>query len=107
MTNYKPFIIAEIGCTHIGNLERAKSLARLAKLAGADMLKTQKRNPRESVPEIWWDKPHPNERFSYGKTYLEHRENVELSIEQHAELKAYCDEIDIEYSTSVHSRHRR
>ena len=96
-----PIVIAEIGGVHIGNLERAKMLARLAKLANANILKTQKRNPYESVPKELWDKPHPNPYVSYGKTYLEHRINLELSIGQHAELKKYCEEIDIEYSTSI------
>lgn len=94
-------VIAEIGCSHIGSLKRAKKLAKLAKICGADVLKTQKRNPKESTKKELWDKPHPNQMYSYGKTYLEHRENVELSIEEHKELKEYCKEIDIEYSTSV------
>jgi len=94
-------IIAEIGCSHIGNLERAKHLAVLAKLAGADYFKTQKRNPYESIKKELWDKPHPNQIFSYGKTYLEHRINIELSIEEHAELKQCCENINIEYATSV------
>ena len=94
-------VIAEIGGTHIGSLERAKRLAHLAKLAGADVLKTQKRNPKESVKKELWDKPHPNEVFSYGKTYLEHRINLELSIDEHKKLKEYCESIDIIYSTSV------
>ena len=94
-------VIAEIGCTHIGQLERAKNLAKLAKICGADVLKTQKRNPKESTKKELWDKPHPNEMYAYGKTYLEHRENVELPIEDHYELKKYCEEIGIEYSTSV------
>lgn len=93
--------IAEIGGTHIGNLKRAKELAKLAKLSGADVLKTQKRNPKESVKKELWDKPHPNQMFSYGDTYLEHRENIELSIKDHCKLKKYCESIDIEYSTSV------
>lgn len=94
-------VIAEIGGTHIGSLNRATELARLAKICGADILKTQKRNPYESVKKELWDKPHPNQLFSYGKTYLEHRLNLELSIEQHKELKEYCESIGIEYSTSV------
>ena len=94
-------IIAEIGGTHIGSLERAKNLAKLAKIAGAHIVKTQKRNPKESVKKELWDQPHPNQIYSYGKTYLEHRQNLELSIEEHAELKVYCESIDIEYSTSV------
>ena len=97
--NFK--VIAEIGCTHIGSLKRAKMLSKLAKLCGADVLKTQKRNPKESTNKDLWDKPHPNEMYSYGKTYLEHRENVELHIEDHYKLKKYCEEIEIEYSTSV------
>ena len=40
-------VIAEIGGTHIGSLDRAKKLAKLAKICGANVLKTQKRNPRE------------------------------------------------------------
>lgn len=48
------------------------------------------------------NKPHPNQRFSYGKTYLEHRQNVELSIEEHEELMEYCEhDLDILYGTSI------
>jgi len=94
-------VIAEIGCTHIGSLDRAKELAKLAKLSGADILKTQKRNPEESTPKEWWNKPHPNSMFSYGETYLDHRKNVELDADQHASLKEYCEDIGLEYSSSV------
>lgn len=94
-------VIAEMGCCHIGKLDRAKELARLAKICGADVIKTQKRNPKESTKKELWDKPHPNEMYAYGKTYLEHRENVELPIEDHYKLKEYCDEIGITYSTSI------
>lgn len=96
-----PNVIAEIGCSHLGSLERAKELCKLAKICGADYIKTQKRNPEESTPPHMRDKPHPNTAFAYGKTYLEHRQNLELSIVQHAELKAYCEDIGIGYSTSV------
>jgi sialic acid synthase len=94
-------IIAEIGCTHIGSLNRAKKLAKLAKQSGADVLKTQKRNPEESTKKELWTQPHPNTLYSYGDTYLDHRKNVELNIEEHKQLKQYCENIDIEYSTSV------
>jgi sialic acid synthase len=94
-------IIAEIGGTHIGKVNRAKNLIKLAKEAGADVVKLQKRNPYESVAREWWDKPHPNKTFSYGDTYLEHRLNLELSQDQHATLKKYCEKIGIIYSTSV------
>lgn len=95
------YVIAEIGCSHIGKLDRAKELIQLARLAGANCAKFQKRNPKESVKPELWNQPHPNQMFAYGKTYLEHRQNLELSIEQHAELKRYCESIGIDYSTSV------
>jgi len=94
-------VIAEIGGTHIGSLKRAKELSRLAKLSGAHVVKTQKRCPKESVKKELWNKPHPNQMYAYGDTYLKHRENLELSIKQHKELKEYCESIDIVYSTSV------
>jgi sialic acid synthase len=96
-----PTLIAEIGATHTGSMDRAKELIKLAVLSGADVVKFQKRNPIESVPKEWWDKPHPNQRFSYGDTYLDHRINLELSIEQHADLKKFCEQFGVEYSTSV------
>ena len=94
-------IIAEIGCTHIGDLKRAKNLTKLAAEAGSNIVKFQKRNPIESVPKRLHNKPHPNEMFSYGKTYLEHRINLELNKEEHQELKIYCDGLGVTYATSV------
>ena len=82
-------------------MERAKKLARLAALCGADYVKLQKRNPIDSVPKHLHDQPHPNQAFSYGDTYLKHRMALELSIEDHAELKQYCESIEIGYASSV------
>lgn len=97
----RPLVVAEIGAVHLGSLQRAKDLARLARLCEADYIKTQKRNPEESTPPHLWNQPHPNAIFAHGKTYLEHRKNLELSIEQHQEFKAYCDQIGIKYASSV------
>lgn len=94
-------VIAEIGAVHIGSVERAKDLIRLAILCGADYVKFQKRNPIESVPKNLQNEPHPNVRFSYGDTYLEHRIALELSIDEHKELQEYCKSHKIGYSCSV------
>lgn len=94
-------IVSEIGCVHLGSLERAKELCNLSKICGADFVKTQKRNPDESTPEDMKHKPHPNAIFSYGNTYLQHRQNLELDIEDHVELEKYCNNIGIGYTTSV------
>ncbi|MHA2279381.1 MAG: N-acetylneuraminate synthase family protein [Promethearchaeota archaeon] len=82
-------------------MDRAKELVQLARLSGADYVKFQKRNPDESVPEGMKDEPHPNARFAYGDTYLEHRLALELNIEQHRELKTHCEGIGIDYASSV------
>lgn len=94
-------IIAEIGCNHKGDIEIAKKLVKSAKICGADVAKFQKRNPKELLSREEYNAPHPNPINSYGKTYGEHREFLEFNIEQHKELKKYCEEIGIVYSTSV------
>lgn len=95
-------VIAEIGCNHKGDKEIAKELIRIAKIfCNVDVVKFQKRNNKELLTEEQYNAPHPNPIHSYGATYGEHREFLELSIEQHAELKKYCEDLDLTYSSSV------
>jgi sialic acid synthase len=97
----KPKVIAEIGCNHMGSIEIAKDLIRLAKESNADVAKFQTRDNRLLLTEEQYNTPHPNPVNSYGKTYGEHREFLELSLDQIIELKNYCESIGIIYSTSV------
>lgn len=97
--NFK--VIAEIGCNHKGELQVAKKLIDEAKKCGADVAKFQKRNNKELLTEEQYNTPHPNAINSYGDTYGEHREFLEFNLEQHRELKDYCESIGITYSTSV------
>ncbi|MGV3589347.1 MAG: N-acetylneuraminate synthase family protein [Adhaeribacter sp.] len=100
--NYKsPKVIAEIGCNHMGNMEIAKELIHIAKSAGANYAKFQKRNNIELLTEEQYNAPHPNPANSYGDTYGAHREFLEFNVEQHRELQAYCQQLGIGYSTSV------
>ncbi len=102
VTNYeKPKVIAEIGCNHMGDLEIAKDLIRLAKDCGADYAKFQKRNSKELLTEEQYNMPHPVSYNSYGSTYGEHREYLEFNADQHVELKEYAASLKIGYSTSV------
>merc|ERR1711953_1103133 len=96
-----PFVIAEIGCNHKGELECAKELLTLAHEAGADVGKFQKRNPKELLTKEQYDAPHPNPDNSYGSTYGAHREFLELSVDDHKDLKKHCDKIGLTYSCSV------
>lgn len=97
----KPKVIAEIGCNHMGEIEIAKELIDLAKQSGADYVKFQKRNNKELLTKEQYNAPHPNPHNSYGESYGAHREFLEFNLEQNKELKEYCDEIGITYSTSV------
>ena len=94
-------ITAECGCNHQGNFDTALKMIKMAKLCDADYVKFQKRNCVKAVPKHMHDAPHPCPMHSFGETYLEHRQNLEFSIEQHIELKKYCEEIGIKYSCSV------
>jgi len=98
----KPYVIAEIGCNHKGEMSIAKELIKIAKIFGnADAVKFQKRNNKELLTEEQYHAPHPNALNSYGDTYGAHREFLEFDVDQHRELKEYCEEIGIVYSTSV------
>lgn len=97
----KPKVIAEIGCNHMGKMEIAKELIFLAKQSGVGYVKFQKRNNKELLTKEQYNAPHPIPENSYGPSYGEHREYLEFNYHQHAELKEYCESIDIIYSTSV------
>lgn len=98
----KPYVIAEIGCNHKGDLRIAKTMIERAKVfCNADAVKFQKRNPRELLTRDEFDKPHPNPENAYGATYGLHREALEFSLQQHRELQAYCTDMGITYSSSV------
>lgn len=97
----EPKVIAEIGCNHKGEKECAKELLSLAKEAGALVGKFQKRTPKELLTPEQYNAPHPNPHNSYGATYGEHREFLELSLEDHKELQEHCKSIGLEYSCSV------
>lgn len=103
MNNYKaPYVIAEIGCNHKGDINIAKELIKMAKIfCKADAVKLQKRNNKELLTEEQYNAPHPNPANSYGDTYGAHREFLEFDVKQNKELMDYCDELGITFSTSV------
>jgi len=96
-----PKVISEIGCNHMGKFEIACELIKLSKECGATVAKFQKRNNRELLTKEQFDTPHPYPYNAYGVSYGLHREALEFSIEQHGDLKKYCETIGIIYSTSV------
>ncbi len=98
----KPIVIAEIGCNHMGDMEIAKKMIRVAAtFCEVDAVKFQKRTPGELLSREEYNAPHPVPENSYGDTYGAHREYLEFNTDQHRELKAYSEEAGLIYSTSV------
>lgn len=98
----EPFIIAEAGCNHMGRMDIAKDLIETAShFCKVNAIKFQKRCPKELLTREQYNAPHPNPVNSYGDTYGEHREFLEFDVEQHAQLKKWCEDANIIYSTSV------
>lgn len=93
------FIIAEACDNHLGNMETAKEMALQAKLAGADAVKYQHHLPdeemlREGVPMS----------ANFNMPLYEFLELYALTLEQHRELKEYCDNIGILYLCTPFSK---
>ncbi|MGN0350676.1 MAG: N-acetylneuraminate synthase family protein [Roseburia sp.] len=98
----RPYVIAEAGCNHKGEMKIAKELIQVAAtFCKADAIKFQKRCNRELLTPEQYNAPHPNPANSYGATYGEHREFLEFTVEQHKQLKEWCEEAGITYATSV------
>ena len=84
----RPFVIAEAGCNHKGQMDIAKDLIETAAhYCKADAIKFQKRNPKELLSKEQYNAPHPNPVNAYGDTYGKHREYLEFTQEEHAQLK--------------------
>lgn len=104
----KPVVIAEIGCNHKGDMNIAHKMIKLLgtfKLLNEnsyiDVVKFQKRTNKELLSSEEYNAPHPNPINSYGETYGEHREFLEFNLEQHKQLKSWCEEENLIYSTST------
>src|SRR6185312_2902309 len=90
------YVIAEVGHNHQGDLKQAKQLVDAAKDCGADAVKLQKRANRTLYTRNFFDQPYDNES-SFGRTYGEHREALELNPSELSQLQAHAREIGITF----------
>lgn len=86
------FIIAEAGVNHNGSIEMARQLVDVAVQAGADAIKFQTFKAERLVTP---DAPKANyqlEATSAAETQYQMLRRLELSLEAHRELMAYCQQ---------------
>jgi len=92
------FIIAEIGINHNGDVEIAKQLIDVAKIAGADAVKFQKRTIDLVYTKEMLDAPRES---PWGSTQREQKEGLEFGLDEYTEIDVYCKEKGIEWFASA------
>ena len=95
---HSTYIIGEIGINHNGDIDVAKKLMEVAKNAGADAVKFQKRTPELCVPEHQRNQMRDTP-WGYI-TYLDYRYKVEFDEEDYAEIDRFAKEIGIDWFAS-------
>lgn len=94
------FVVAEIGNNHQGKVEMAKEMIYAAAESGADAVKFQKRHTPSLLTRDGLCVPYtgPN---SFGPTYGEHRDALELSIDEMAVLKELSEKLGLVFFASA------
>ena len=94
------YIIAEIGINHQGDIDLFKKMILKAKDCGVDAVKSQKRDPKLCLTPEQYERPYENPH-SFGKTYGEHKEVLELNEGEWKEAMRVADDIGIPLFASV------
>jgi len=93
-----PFIIAEVGINHNGDVSLAKKLIDVAVDAGCDAVKFQKRN----IDIVYTQKYLDGSRESpWGSTQRAQKEGLEFSLEEYQEIDRYCKASGIMWTASA------
>lgn len=91
------FIIAEIGINHNGSVELAKRLIDIAKMAGCDAVKFQKRTVDVVYSAEELAMPRPNH---FGETNGDLKRGLEFGLEEYTQIDSYCRKKDIMWLAS-------
>ncbi len=94
----KPYLIAEIGINHNGDINIAKNLIKNAKETGFDAVKFQKRNIYKVYSKEILDTPRES---PWGKTTEQQKKGLEFEINEYNQINDYCKELNIEWFGSA------
>jgi N-acetylneuraminate synthase len=92
------FIIGEIGINHNGDLEIAKNMIDIAKEAGCDAVKFQKRTIDLVYTQEILDSPRES---PWGTTQREQKEGLEFDRDEYDAIDAYCRNKGVEWFASA------
>jgi N-acetylneuraminate synthase len=92
------FVIAEIGINHNGDLDIARQLIKVAKDAGCDAVKFQKRTIDLVYSRELLDSPRES---PWGTTQRQQKEGLEFGLAEYRDIDRYCRELDIEWMASA------
>lgn len=85
----EPFVIAEVGQNHQGDLEKAREYIRIFAFEGADAVKFQTRSNKYLFSQDAYEAPYQSEN-AFAETYGAHREHLELKPEWLPILREDC-----------------
>lgn len=94
-----PFIIAEVGQNHQGDIETALEYIRIFSREGADAVKFQTRDNKRLFSESAYNKDY-NSDNAFATTYGEHREKLELPVDVLKDLKAECHKNGVKFMST-------
>ena len=94
----KPYLIAEIGINHNGDMKIAKQLIKNAKDCRFDAVKFQKRTLDIVYDQKTLDTPRES---PWGKTTREQKMGLEFEKTEYDEIDKYCKELNIDWFASA------
>ena len=97
MRNSIPYIIAEAGVNHNGDINLAKELIDVAYESGADAVKFQTWKPGELTGEFSFKVNYLEKHTPESESRFELSKKLCLSYDEFRELKLYCDKVGIQF----------